>query len=115
MKKYTDEQKQEAMQMLAAFGPAKTKENLGIPATTIYRWRDKLKSLPVDGENREDELRAGVSEQAIGKEKGDSIDMSPVEENSEDTTLMIDLLIAKNHKLARENEQLRSVLRIMLN
>lgn len=46
MKKfYTTEQKLQAIQMLEEQGPAEAKRILGIPSTTIYRWRNKMNPL----------------------------------------------------------------------
>lgn len=45
MIKYTHAQKMSALRMLDEIGPARTKEETGIPATTLYRWKKQHLSL----------------------------------------------------------------------
>jgi len=39
---YTEEQKKNAVQMLLTQGPHKTREALGIPTNTLYRWKKQF-------------------------------------------------------------------------
>ena len=51
--KYTDEQKQNAVQMLMEQGPHKAREALGIPTNTLYRWRKQLAGETVNDDDPE--------------------------------------------------------------
>ena len=42
MTKYTPEQRRDAVQMLKDFGAQKAQEALGIPPTTLYRWKKQV-------------------------------------------------------------------------
>ena len=97
MKKfYTTEQKLQAIQMLEEQGPAEAKRILGIPSTTIYRWRNKMNPLtesvqyempdmqeiemPEHGPDNSEEAVAENEELAECCEKANQSDDPPVEE-----------------------------------
>lgn len=48
MTKYTPEQKRVAVQMLNDFGAQKAQEALGIPPTTLYRWKKQFEEKKED-------------------------------------------------------------------
>lgn len=48
MTKYTPEQRRDAVQMLKDFGAQKAQEALGIPPTTLYRWKKRLEEKKDD-------------------------------------------------------------------
>ena len=48
MTKYTPEQRRDAVQMLKDFGAQKAQEALGIPPTTLYRWKKRLEEKKED-------------------------------------------------------------------
>ena len=51
--KYTEEQKQNAVQMLMEQGPHKTRDTLGIPTNTLYRWKKQLAGEAVNDDDTE--------------------------------------------------------------
>lgn len=89
--RYTEEQKQEAIKMLEELGPAKTKEILGIPSTTIYRWKNRL--APLVPEDAMDELVAHLDD--IPEEAKDEFDVDEEMNAAEDP---------KNEELNAKNE-----------
>jgi len=51
--KYTEEQKQNAVQMLMEQGPHKPRDTLGIPTNTLYRWKKQLTGEAVSDDDTE--------------------------------------------------------------
>jgi len=128
MKKfYTTEQKLQAIQMLEEQGPAEAKRILGIPSTTIYRWRNKMNPLAEcaqeempdmqeiempeqEPDNSEEEV-AENEEQAECCEEVKQSDEPPVEvphsESDKKDACVLGAILLTLHAIEQENSQLR--------
>jgi len=128
MKKfYTTEQKLQAIQMLEEQGPAEAKRILGIPSTTIYRWRNKMNPLtesvqdempdmqeiemPEHEPDNSEEAVAENEEQAECCEKANQSDEPPVEESHSESdkkdACVLGAILLTLHAIEQENSQLR--------
>ena len=128
MKKfYTTEQKLQAIQMLEEQGPAEAKRILGIPSTTIYRWRNKMNPLaksvqdemPDMQEIEMPEHEPDNSEEAVAEneelveccEEAKQSDDTPVEEPHSESekkdACVLGAILLTLHAIEQENSQLR--------
>lgn len=127
MKKfYTTEQKLQAIQMLEEQGPAEAKRILGIPSTTIYRWRNNMNPLaksvqdeiPDMQEIEMPEQEPDNSEEATENEEqvecceeADQSSEAPVEEPHSESdkkdACVLGAILLMLHAIEQENSQLR--------
>jgi len=128
MKKfYTTEQKLQAIQMLEEQGPAEAKRILGIPSTTIYRWRNRMNPLaesvqdempdmqeiemPEHEPDNSEEVATENEEQVECCEEADQSDEPPVEvphsESDKKDACVLGAILLTLHAIEQENSQLR--------
>lgn len=123
MMKYTAEQRKKALNMLEEYGPHKTKEMTGIPATTLYRWKRMLEDneppvhvatdAPIEMDSDEEEKLEHIAIPDPDEKPED--DMNTVNEKLIQSLLSeIENLEFDNAKLKRENDQFRRMFVILL-
>lgn len=120
MKKYSEIQKQEALNMIDEIGIYKTKQTLGIPTTTLYRWKDQQekheKPEVFGGQNRAvedlfvEELPGTARQNELEKKTEGITDEAFIE------ALMNQLeeLQAEKKRLINQNGQFRKMIRVLL-
>ena len=115
MKKYTPEEKQQALEMMRNMGTRYTSKTLKITDTTLYRWR------------REAELQPLLSPSAQGEESGAELPTQPEDEENceeehstaeairssalDEAVATIAFLTQENARLMQIIKNLRSVIR----
>lgn len=142
MKKYTEEQKRSAVQMMMELGPHKTREVLGIHTNSLYRWKRQLEDNLPDDDGSEVPEDCNVEKAVVQEPAGLEENVAAEEQPRKPATMPeIEAVISKyfmdclenrpeifvnsiimavknifkeNEALARENAKLRRTLRMML-
>lgn len=124
MKKYSEEQKQEALKMINDVGIYKTKQMTGIPTTTLYRWKEQWEKNVQSETDKENEQMQMAEENEDPDGLQDVDDMTKVEgEEAKEIPdkLIIDMLMHQieelhdeKQKLLKQNCQFRKMLIVLL-
>ena len=116
MKKYTPEEKQQALEMMRTMGTKYTSKTLKITDTTLYRWRREAELEPlitpaVTSEENVEEPRL-LTESDVNIEELTSSDTEPVRSSALDEAVeTISFLTQENARLMQIIKNLRSIIR----
>ena len=119
MKKYTPEEKQEALEMMRTMGTKYTSRTLKITDTTLYRWRREAELEPliapsVPSEEGTSQLPLSLECDEEREDEASIAETAPVRSSAlEEAVETISFLTQENARLMQIIKNLRSVIRGM--